>query len=336
MTRRVEVVEDLLSEVRAVPPLTPPVVAVPPEGVHHFAGAVRFALDHPDAIRRLHLATGGLDPPPALECALPVLLDRGMWLLGADLGVVQVLDGESGALRLVAHSGFDDDFVERYAVVEDALAVFAQVAVEGQAVFADVDTDAAFAPYRWAAARYDFRAVQSTPLRDYTGRTVGMISTHWRRPWRPARTDLRVFALYATYAGEQVASLLSGDAPAVREDAPPGRVARSMIDALLAPAALGRPGGACPERETRAGPFAQALRTGDGVASLADLVVTNVFSAELELDAARSLTDEKHVEARIAAATTTLEHLVVQLRAAMLAGDLSEDVSEEDEGPTTR
>jgi hypothetical protein len=125
------VVGDLLHEARAVPPLTPPVVAGPPEGVHHFAEAVRFALEHPGAIRRLHLATGGLDPPPALEHALPVLLDRGMWLLGADLGVVQVLDGETGALRLVAHSGFDDDFVDRYAVVDDALTVFARIAEEG-------------------------------------------------------------------------------------------------------------------------------------------------------------------------------------------------------------
>lgn len=131
---------------------------------------------------------------------------------------------------------------------------------------------------------------------------------------------------------EVVEDLLS-EVRAVPPLTPPVVAARSMIDALLAP---GRPGGACPERETRAGPFAQALRTGDGVASLADLVVTNVFSAELELDAARSLTDEEHVEARIAAATTTLERLVVQLRAAMLAGDVSEDVSAEDEGPTTR
>lgn len=323
MARRVEVVEELLRVARSVPPAAHPAAAVPPDAACHFAEAVRFALDHPDAIRRLHLATGGLVPPPALEHALPVLLDRAMWLLGADLGVVQVLDGDTGALRLVAHSGFDDELVDRYAVMDDALAVFARVAEEGQAVCADVDADPAFAPYRPAAARYGVRAVQSTPLRDYAGRTVGMISTHWRRPGRPARTDLRAFALYATYAGEQVATLMAGDAAAVRTDAPPGWVARSMLDALLAPAATGRPPGACPDRRSRAGPFAQALRTGDGVVSLADLVVTNVFSAELELDAARSLTDEAHVEARIAAATTTLEDLVVQLRAAMLAGEMS-------------
>ena len=329
MARRVEVVEDLLREARSVPPLADHVAGIPPDGGRHFAEEVRFALDHPDAIRRLHLATDGLHPPRRLERALPVLLDRGMWLLGADLGVVQVLDGVTGALRLVAHAGFDHDFVDQYAVVEDALSVFARVAEEGQAVIADVDAHPAFAPYRSAAARYGVRAVQSTPLLDYTGRTVGMISTHWRRPFRPARTDLRVFALYATYAGEQVATLLSGDARSVREDAPPGRVARSMLDALLAPVAgrqdEARQDEAQQDQATRAGPFARALRADDGVTSLADLVVTSVFSAELELDAARSLTDEEPVGARIAAATTTLEHLVVQLRAAMLDGDRTEE-----------
>jgi hypothetical protein len=340
MARRVEVVEDLLREARSVPLLVRPIVGLVPDETHWFAETVRFALDHPDAIRRLHLATAGLPLRPTLERALPVLLDRGMWLLDADLGAVQVLDGPSGALRLIAHAGFDDDFVERFAIVDQGLAAFTRVAEGGRAVVADVHTHPAFAPYRSMAARYGFRAVQATPLRDYTGRTVGMLSTLWRRPVRPTQRDLRVFALYATFAGERVATLLAGRTRPDR-DAPPGRVARAMLDALLDPAGMGKddvsgPDGARPDRETRAGPFAQALRTGDGMASLADLVVTHVFAAELELDAARSLTDEEHVEARIAAATTTLERLVVQLRAAMLAGDLSEDVSEEDEGPTTR
>lgn len=335
MARRVEVVEELLREARSVPPLAHP---APADGAHHFAGVVRFALGHPAAMHRLHRATGGLAPLHTLEQALPPLLDRGMWLLGADLGIVQVLDGVTGAMRLVAHAGFDDDVVDRYAVVDDALAVFSRIAEDGQVVIHDVEADVAFAPNGSVATRYGIRTTQSTLLRDYTGRAVGLISTFWQRPWRPSRTDLRVFALYADYAGERIAALLAGDGRRRREDASLGRVARSMLDALLVPAPDGVwHGDGTSDGARRAGPFAQALRTGDGVTSLADLVVTSVFSAELELDAARSLTDEEHVEARIVAATTTLEHLVVQLRAAMVAGDLSEEaVSDQDDGPSTR
>jgi hypothetical protein len=147
-----------------------------------------------------------------------------------------------------------------------------------------------------------------------------------------------VFSLYAAFAGERVATLLAGRTRPDR-DAPPGRVARAMLDALLDPAGRGsddmsEPDGARPPRAARAGPFAQTLRSDDGLTALADLVLKGLFNAELELDAARSLTDEEHVEARIAAATTSLEHLVVQLRAAMLAGELSEDhTPEEDQGP---
>lgn len=49
-----------------------------------------------------------------------------------------------------------------------------------------------------------FRAVQSTPLADSRGRLVGMVSTHWRHPGRPAGRDMRALELFGDLAGEAV------------------------------------------------------------------------------------------------------------------------------------
>jgi hypothetical protein len=87
-------------------------------------------------------------------------------------------------------------------------------------------------PHREIAAAAGFRAVQSTPLVDYAGHLIGMVSTHFQRPQRPSDRDLRIMELYADFAGEALTrhlGLVSGSDP-------PGPVGRAMVSALLDPA----------------------------------------------------------------------------------------------------
>jgi hypothetical protein len=65
-----------------------------------------------------------------------------------------------------------------------------------------------FAPHRGIAAAA-FRAVQSTPLLDYSGRMLGMVSTHFRRPGRPPDRDLQVLEYYGDFVGQAIVGQLS-------------------------------------------------------------------------------------------------------------------------------
>ena len=70
-------------------------------------------------------------------------------------------------------------------------------------------TDRGFEPHRPIAAAWGFRAVQSTPLVDKEGRLVGVVSTHYPRPYAPPARDLRVMRRYADLLGQVLSSRLS-------------------------------------------------------------------------------------------------------------------------------
>jgi GAF domain-containing protein len=118
-----------------------------------------------------------------LDSLLPKILEGAMSLTSADFGDVQLFDPATGALRIVAHSGFDSEFLDYFSVVDDAGAACGRAAMNGgQVMIADVDEDPGYAPHRGIAAATGFRAVQSTPLTDGSGQLVGMVSTLFRRP----------------------------------------------------------------------------------------------------------------------------------------------------------
>jgi len=335
---RVEVIEELLHEAgsalhqRVWPQATGAQRRA--ERAAYFAGAVRFALAHPASMHRLHAATATLDELTTPEALLPELLSSAMTLVGADLGHVQLLDPSSGTLRLVAHAGFDADFVARFAVVEDLSTACGRAASWGrQVMIPDVEDDDEFAPHRASATAQGFRSVLSTPLRDYQGRIVGVVSVHWRRRRHPSPRELRLLLLFADYTGERLAALLttaSGGTPATSVIGP---VARAMVDALLdPPPSLAAPAGPAADARPlpRTGAFTGVLPA-DPVAALADLVVTGLFTAELELDAARSLVADGPAASRIEAATRALEDLVSAVRRTVLA---PRPGAHEDHGPS--
>jgi GAF domain-containing protein len=120
-----------------------------------------------------------------------------MSLLGADFGNIQLRDPERGALRIAAHSGFDQEFLEHFATVaDDASACGRAASQQAQVVIVDVDEDEAFEPHRHVAAASRFRAVQSTPLVDGAGRLIGVLSSHFRRPHRPSAVELLLIEWY--------------------------------------------------------------------------------------------------------------------------------------------
>lgn len=169
-----------------------------------FADRVRRDLDHPQA--------ASLPPPGKL---LDEVLSFGLELLRADRGNVQLVDPATGALRIAAQRGFGAEFLDYFAVVADGGSACGRAARRAaQVVIADVATDPGFAPHREIAWASGFRAVQSTPLIDRSGRLVGMVSTHYPRPVSLPGRELQIMARFGALIGAWLGPLLDAAQPA--------------------------------------------------------------------------------------------------------------------------
>ena len=174
-----------------------------------FAEWIRLDLDEPQATRQLYLATRKLRQVPRLGMLFARILEEALTLAGADRGNVQILDPATGSLRIVAQCGFGAEFLEYFAVVDDGGSACGRAARErAQTVIVDVGTDVPFAPHRDIAAASAFRAVQSTPLTARTGRLLGVVSTHYPRPYAPSGRDLEILKRYGEVAGRIMADHL--------------------------------------------------------------------------------------------------------------------------------
>jgi hypothetical protein len=171
-----------------------------------FAACVRFDLDEPQAARRLYAAAKelrGLSRPSVL---FGKVLEGALSLGGADRGNLQLVSPATGSLVIVAEHGFGAEFLEYFAAVDDDRSACGRAAKRhAQTVIVDVTTDPAFAPHRAIAAASDFRAVQSTPVIDGAGRLIGVVSTHYRRPYYPLTRDRQIMKRYGDLAARAMA-----------------------------------------------------------------------------------------------------------------------------------
>ena len=171
-----------------------------------FAAWIRLDLDEPRAARRLYTTARQLREVSGPGLLFSKILEGALTLAGADRGNVQVLDSATGSLRIAAQCGFGAEFLEYFALVDDGRSACGRAARDrAQTVIVDVDIDARFAPHRDIASAAAFRAVQSTPLIDRTGRLLGVVSTHYPRPYSPSARDREIMKRYAELAGRVMA-----------------------------------------------------------------------------------------------------------------------------------
>lgn len=168
-----------------------------------FADRIRVDLDHPRAARLLR---GPLHDPGALPSTAMLLdevLEFGLELLHADRGNIQLADPATGVLRIAAQRGFGTEFLEYFAVVADVGSACGRAARQGaQVAIADVSTDPGYAPHRDIARASGYRAVQSTPLTDTSGRLVGMLSTLYPHPVMLPARELQIMTRFGALFGE--------------------------------------------------------------------------------------------------------------------------------------
>src|SRR5262249_22480620 len=142
-----------------------------------------------------------LQAAPDLHSALEEILQSSIRLMRADFGNVQLYDADRKVLWLAALHGFGEPFVETFRVVDADDDTACGRAIHGgtRVVIEDVERDEFYAPYRDVAAA-GYRGVQSTPLYDREGVLLGVLSTHWRAPYRPSEQDFLTLDLYARQA----------------------------------------------------------------------------------------------------------------------------------------
>jgi PAS domain S-box-containing protein len=153
------------------------------------------------AMRRLNeigtrCAKDGDDVPGCLKEILNVAIE----ISGADKGVVQLLDIDSGALQIVTQSGFDEPFLRFFANVDDGETAWSAAMDSQQRVIVeDVRESELFAgkPKLEILRDAGVRAVQSLPLMSSTGSFLGIISTHFTERHLPSEQELRLMDLLA-------------------------------------------------------------------------------------------------------------------------------------------
>ena len=107
----------------------------------------------------------------------------------ADFGIVQLFDSENRVLRIVAHHGFEKEFLDFFDVVkvEDGCACSRAMKGRSRIVITDVSSDPIFPDNsKRVMLGANARSVQSTPLIDSLGNFVGMVSTHNKRSGGPS------------------------------------------------------------------------------------------------------------------------------------------------------
>jgi PAS domain S-box-containing protein len=157
------------------------------------------------SLAQLHRFTTGLIEAGDLSAVLEQMLTAAMEVQGAAFGNVQLFDAELGGLVIVVQRNFKPPFLEHFSLVRGDDGICGRAArTRARVIIEDVQTDPEFTPHRHVAAVAGFRAVQSSPLLGRRGELLGMLSTHFRKPHRPAQYALRVTDIYVQQAARMV------------------------------------------------------------------------------------------------------------------------------------
>ena len=162
-----------------------------------------------EALRRLSLCVAATSD---FSAALNEVLKTAISMVGAAKGNVQLYNPTDDTLKIIAHQGFDEEFLECFESVPTGYSCCG-TAMErrDRVIIEDVFADERFSDLGPIYARHGFLAVQSTPLFTGDGRLLGMFSTHFSKPYRPTERDLRLLDQVAQQAGRIIERTIARD-----------------------------------------------------------------------------------------------------------------------------
>src|SRR5215469_2165818 len=156
------------------------------------------------ALAKLNELSSRLWRSRALNEGLNEMLAAVMELLSADKGNIQLLDRERQILTIVAHNGFQPDFLHFFREVsaEDDSACGRALRHGERTIIEDIELDRDYEAFRPVARAAGYRAVVSTPLIGPDGTRLGAVSTHFSAVHRPTDQELRRLDLYLRQASD--------------------------------------------------------------------------------------------------------------------------------------
>jgi PAS domain S-box-containing protein len=156
-----------------------------------------------------------------LASRLEQLLEAAMKLQGADFGDIELYDPDRRTLRIVAHRGVGEAFLEHFGCIDanDPSGCDTAMQAGHRVVIEDIREHAAYAPHLAVAAATGYRGVSCTPLKERdTGLPLGMLTTLFRKPYRPDEARLQLPDLFAAQAADLVSSHRSQQSLREREE----------------------------------------------------------------------------------------------------------------------
>jgi PAS domain S-box-containing protein len=156
------------------------------------------------ALARLHEISSRLWLKRDLPRALDEILVGAIELLGADMGIIRILDPTRSVLKIEAHRGFKPEFIDSFCEVSAVIdSPCGRTLRSGERiVIADVEEDKLFTPFLPRARSAGVRAVLSTPIMSRDRAPLGTLTTHFRPVYTPAEHDLRLLDLYVRQAAD--------------------------------------------------------------------------------------------------------------------------------------
>jgi PAS domain S-box-containing protein len=151
----------------------------------------------------LSLMAGGIEAMPAL---LEAVVDTAIDVTAAHNGKLQLYDEASDSLRIVAHRGVEQAFLDHFAAVRPGQAACGEaMRLRQQVIVEDVSASALFdGPSAAVLERAGIRSIQSTPMVSREGRLLGVISTHWTDRRHPDPDRLRTLGIVARQAADAI------------------------------------------------------------------------------------------------------------------------------------
>ncbi|HEX6715549.1 MAG TPA: ATP-binding protein [Pyrinomonadaceae bacterium] len=128
------------------------------------------------------------------------VLDVAIEITGAEKGNIQLLDHQSGTLKVVTQRGFDNVFLEFFeSVLDENSACGVALQTKQRVIVPDLRESEIYAGKSSLDAMREANvlAVQSLPLLSSAGEVLGVISTHFKYVHHPTEQELRLMDLLA-------------------------------------------------------------------------------------------------------------------------------------------
>jgi len=159
------------------------------------------------ALTRIHDLSSRLVGIEGIQPLLQEIMDTAVTVANAPKGTLQLLEGDS--LRLVAHCGHRQPFLEFFAAAENRASVCGEATKQGDRVIVpDVEKSTLFAGTDSLGVLRDagVRSVQSTPIIARSGKLLGILTTQWNIPHQPDEHDLWRIDLLVRQAADLIES----------------------------------------------------------------------------------------------------------------------------------